>query len=254
MVELHCHILSGLDDGPVHMEQSIDMAQKAAASGVTSIIATPHHLNGHYNNEPIVVNQAVDLLRAELRKRNIRLEIRPGQEIRVHEALIRDLHAGRCCTLAGSRYMLLELPFGYIPSQFTGILHELRVAGIVPIIAHPERNLPIQNNPGLLVEYIHQGALIQITAQSIIGLFGRKVQKWCFHFCKENPFHFISSDAHDIHIRSFAMNAAYEQLGRRFGTELVGRLKNNAWSLWNNQSIDIEQEKPMVLKRRLLFW
>lgn len=94
--------------------------------------------------------------------------------------------------------MLLELPFGHIPSQFPGILHELKLAGIIPIIAHPERNRPIQNNPELLVEYLGQGALCQITAQSVIGLFGRKVQKWCFHFCKENGFHFISLDVHNM--------------------------------------------------------
>ncbi|MHA7580071.1 tyrosine-protein phosphatase [Paenibacillus vandeheii] len=249
---MHCHILSGLDDGPVHMEQSIAMAEKAAASGITSIIATPHHLNGQYNNKPNVVNQAVDLLHAELRKRNIRLEIRPGQEIRVHDNLIADLYAGKCCTLAGSRYMLLELPFGHIPSQFPGILQELKLAGIIPIIAHPERNRPIQNNPDLLVEYLGQGALCQITAQSVMGLFGRKVQKWCFHFCKENGFHFISSDAHNLEDRTFMMTAAYHLLERRFGSRLVQSLQNNAWSVWNNQII--EPEETVIMKRRLLFW
>ncbi|MGC5775689.1 tyrosine-protein phosphatase [Paenibacillus pabuli] len=252
MVEMHCHILSGLDDGPVHMEQSIAMAEKAAASGITSIIATPHHLNGQYNNQPNVVNQAVDLLRAELRKRNIRLEIRPGQEIRVHDNLIGDLYAGKCCTLAGSRYMLLELPFGHIPSQFPGILHELRIAGIIPIIAHPERNRLIQTNPDLLVEYLGQGALCQITAQSVLGLFGRKVQRWCFHFCKENGFHFISSDAHDMKDRTFMMKAAYHLLERRFGSCLVQNLHNNARSVWNNQTVKLEV--PVIKKRSMWFW
>ncbi|MFC9707005.1 tyrosine-protein phosphatase [Paenibacillus sp. NPDC056933] len=252
MVEMHCHILSGLDDGPVHMEQSIAMAEKAAASGITSIIATPHHLNGQYNNQPNVVNQAVDLLRAELRKSNIRLEIRPGQEIRVHDNLIGDLYAGKCCTLAGSRYMLLELPFGHIPSQFPGILHELRIAGIIPIIAHPERNRLIQNNPDLLVEYFGQGALCQITAQSVLGLFGRKVQRWCFHFCKENGFHFISSDAHNMEERTFTMKAAYHLLERRFGNQLVQNLQNNARSVWNNQIVKLEV--PVIKKRSVLFW
>lgn len=252
MVEIHCHILSGLDDGPVHMEQSIDMAQKAAASGVTSIIATPHHLNGHYNNEPIVVNQAVELLHAELRKRNIRLEIRPGQEIRVHEALIRDLHAGKCCTLAGSRYMLLELPFGYIPSQFTGILHELKVAGIVPIIAHPERNQILLKKPMLLSEYLKQGALCQLTSQSLTGLFGRKVQKWCFHFCKENGFHFISSDAHDMYSRTFALSGGYKVIEHYFGGDAVKSFEENALRILSNSHLTIERFKPRRLG--MLIW
>ncbi|MGQ8870912.1 tyrosine-protein phosphatase [Paenibacillus sp. TSA_86.1] len=237
MVEMHCHILFGLDDGPVQMEQSVAMAEKAVASGITSIIATPHHLNGHYNNEPKVVNQAVHMLRAELAKRNIRLQIDPGQEIRVHDRLIEDLYAGKCCTLAGSRYMLLELPFGHIPSQFPGILHELRIAGITPIIAHPERNLVILKKPLLLSDYLSQGGLCQLTAESFTGLFGRKVQKWCFHFCKENGFHFISSDAHDTCKRTFALEEGAREIGYRFGPESVKHLALNASSILTNSRV-----------------
>ncbi|MCK6074908.1 tyrosine-protein phosphatase [Paenibacillus silvae] len=252
MVEMHCHILSGLDDGPVQMEQSVAMAEKAAASGITSIIATPHHLNGYYHNEPMVVNQAVQRLRAELSKRNIRLQIAPGQEIRVHDRLIEDLYAGKCCTLAGSRYMLLELPFGHIPSQFPEILHELRTAGITPIIAHPERNLVILKKPLLLSDYLSQGGLCQLTAESFTGLFGRKVQKWCFHFCKENGFHFISSDAHDTKRRTFRLDTIYPFLEKRFGRRYTQRLHDNARSIWENQRI--LTEKPTCRRRRFLFW
>ncbi|MCP1135509.1 hypothetical protein NKT34_19620 [Paenibacillus polysaccharolyticus] len=252
MVEMHCHILFGLDDGPVQMEQSVAMAEKAVASGITSIIATPHHLNGHYNNEPKVVNQAVYMFRAELAKRNIRLQIDPGQEIRVHDRLIEDLYAGKCCTLAGSRYMLLELPFGYIPSQFPGILHELRIAGITPIIAHPERNLVILKKPLLLSDYLFQGGLCQLTAESFTGLFGRKVQKWCFHFCKENGFHFISSDAHDTKHRTFKLDVVYPLLERRLGRCCIQHFQDNAQSIWNNQRISAVL--PAKKKRSFLFW
>lgn len=252
MVEMHCHILFGLDDGPVQMEQSVAMAEKAVASGITSIIATPHHLNGHYNNEPKVVNQAVYMFRAELAKRNIRLQIDPGQEIRVHDRLIEDLYAGKCCTLAGSRYMLLELPFGHIPSQFPGILHELRIAGITPIIAHPERNLVILKKPLLLSEYLFQGGLCQLTAESFTGLFGRKVQKWCFHFCKENGFHFISSDAHDTKHRTFKLDVVYPLLERRLGRCCIQHFQDNAQSIWNNQRISAVL--PVKKKRSFLFW
>ncbi|GGH56487.1 tyrosine protein phosphatase [Paenibacillus silvae] len=252
MVEMHCHILSGLDDGPVQMEQSVAMAEKAAASGITSIIATPHHLNGYFHNEPMVVNQAVQRLRAELSKRNIRLQIAPGQEIRVHDRLIEDLYAGKCCTLAGSRYMLLELPFGHIPSQFPEILHELRTAGITPIIAHPERNLVMLKKPLLLSDYLSQGGLCQLTAESFTGLFGRKVQKWCFHFCKENGFHFISSDAHDTKRRTFRLDTIYALLEKRFGRRYTQLLHDNASSIWENQRILIE--KPTCRKKRFLFW
>ncbi|MDP9700584.1 MULTISPECIES: CpsB/CapC family capsule biosynthesis tyrosine phosphatase [Paenibacillus] len=252
MVEMHCHILFGLDDGPVQMEQSVAMAEKAVASGITSIIATPHHLNGHYNNEPKVVNQAVYMFRAELAKRNIRLQIDPGQEIRVHDRLIEDLYAGKCCTLAGSRYMLLELPFGHIPSQFPGILHELRIAGITPIIAHPERNLVILKKPLLLSEYLFQGGLCQLTAESFTGLFGRKVQKWCFHFCKENGFHFISSDAHDTKHRTFKLDVVYPLLERRLGRCCIQHFQDNAQSIWNNQRISAVL--PAKKKRSFLFW
>ncbi|WP_427052768.1 tyrosine-protein phosphatase [Paenibacillus sp. TC-CSREp1] len=238
MVEMHCHILSGLDDGPVQMGQSVAMAEKAAASGITSIIATPHHLNGYYHNEPMVVNQAVQRLRAELSKRNIRLQIAPGQEIRVHDRLIEDLYAGKCCTLAGSRYMLLELPFGHIPPNLSNILDELTISGIVPIFAHPERNRVFLRKPKLLSDFLRQGVLCQLTSQSFTGLFGRKVQKWCSHFCKENGFHFISSDAHDIQLRSFALSEAYSLIEKKFDCNVVQILQNNAESLWCNLTIE----------------
>lgn len=250
MVEIHCHILFGLDDGPFHVEQSVAMAEKAAVSGITSIIATPHHLNGRYNNDPIVVNQAVKLLQEELGERNIHLEIRPGQEIRVHDNLIDDLYAGRCCTLAGSRYMLLELPFDHIPSKLSDILYELKMAGIVPILAHPERNRVLLRKPKLLAEYLRQGGLCQLTSQSFTGLFGRKVQKWCFHFCKENGFHFISSDAHDIQVRTFALREAYALIERKFGHRFVQVLQDNAGSLWWNRRVESEK---LTRRRRVLF-
>ncbi|MFD2699372.1 tyrosine-protein phosphatase [Paenibacillus shunpengii] len=252
MIEIHCHILPGLDDGPTSMVRSLAMAQAAVAAGITKIIATPHHLNVSHDNPSHQVEEAVQLFNLELREHNIPLQVRSGQEIRIHPRLIDLLNNEELLTLASSKYMLLELPSREVPSFFPNLLHELKVRNIIPIIAHPERNAVLLREPELLGQYMSQGALCQITAQSFLGLFGRKVQKWCFHFCKQNGFHFISSDAHDTERRSFALQAAYERLESRFGLEMVEQLQTNARRVWDNRLVELAE--PVSTRRRILPW
>jgi protein-tyrosine phosphatase len=140
--------------------------------------------------------------------------------------------------------MLLELPFGHIPSQFPGILQELKLAGIIPIIAHPERNRAFLKKPTLLSDYLNQGVLFQLTSQSFTGLFGRKVQRWCFRFCKENGFHFISSDAHGTCKRTFAMSEGVAVIEKRFGKGAVNCLTENASYILSNSNVIIDRCKP----------
>ncbi|MCM3786683.1 protein tyrosine phosphatase [Neobacillus mesonae] len=252
MIEIHCHILPGLDDGPTSMVRALSLAQSAVAAGITKVIATPHHLNVSHDNPSHHVEEAVQLFNLALREHNIPLQVRSGQEIRIHPRLIDLLNNEELLTLASSKYMLLEMPSKEVPSFFPSLIHELKVRNIIPIIAHPERNAVFLREPELLRQYMSQGALCQITAQSFLGLFGRKVQKWCFHFCKQNGFHFISSDAHDTQRRNFALKAAYELLENRFGEEMVEQLTINARRVWDNRMVEIAV--PHKRRFRLLLW
>lgn len=252
MIEIHSHILPGLDDGPATREEALLLAKAAVDAGITKIIATPHHLNGSYDNPRHEVEERVELFSLLLREKGIPLEIRSGQEIRLHPRFMELWMNGELMTLASSKYILLELPYHEIPAYFGDLLHELKIRGIIPIIAHPERNTILLKEPERLRLMMDEGVLCQITAQSFLGLFGRKVQKWCFHFCKQNGFHFISSDAHDLHHRNFALSVAYERLEERFGIEVVEQLKINARRVWNDRLVELAE--PVNIRRRLLLW
>ncbi|WP_211750183.1 CpsB/CapC family capsule biosynthesis tyrosine phosphatase [Paenibacillus sp. Marseille-Q4541] len=252
MIEIHSHILPGLDDGPATSEEALLLAQSAVDAGITKIIATPHHLNESYDNPRHEVEEAVRHFNVLLQECDIPLQIRSGQEIRLHPRLMELWMNEELLTLASSKYMLLELPYHEIPAYFGDLLHELRIRNIIPIIAHPERNAVLLREPDRLRQYMRDGVLCQITAQSFLGLFGRKVQKWCFHFCKQNGFHFISSDAHDLKQRNFALKAAYERIEERFGTEMVNQLQINARRVWDDRLVELAE--PANTRRRLLLW
>ncbi|WP_438347587.1 tyrosine-protein phosphatase [Paenibacillus sp. FA6] len=252
MIDIHCHILPGIDDGPQQLEQAIGLARAAVAEGITTLIATPHHLNGRYNTPTEVMMQAVDMFKHELLQHRIPLRVEPGQEVHVHPGWIDEFYRGNLCTLANSRYMLLEFPARQVPPNLQDVLHELKVKGIIPILAHPERNSEVVNSIKVTNELLEQGVLFQITAHSIVGLFGKRVQKWCFHLCKKNQLHFISSDAHDVVRRNFVMQKSYDRIGKLFGDDVVEGLKLNA--------LHVLEDRPMVtigtdkVKRRPLMW
>lgn len=252
MIDIHCHILPGIDDGPQQLQQAIELARAAVAEGITTLIATPHHLNGRYETPAEVMIQAVDMFNHELLQHRIPLRVEPGQEVHVHPAWMDEFYRGNLCTLANSRYMLLEFPARQVPPNLQDVLHELKVKGITPILAHPERNSEVVNSTKVTDELLAQGVLFQVTAHSIVGLFGKKVQKWCFHLCKENQLHFISSDAHDVIRRNFMLQKSYAKIGNLFGIDVVERLKCNA--------LHVLEDQPMAtfetgkVKRRSLLW
>ncbi|CAM2977817.1 CpsB/CapC family capsule biosynthesis tyrosine phosphatase [Paenibacillus sediminis] len=252
MIDIHSHILPGIDDGAKSLEEALEMAKTAVLQGIHTVIATPHHLNGLYETPAKLIKPIIDSLNDQLYIHNISLRIVEGQEIRVHAALVSELYQGNLCTLAGSRYMLLELPSRLVPRYLDDVLHELNVCGITPIIAHPERNYEILYSPSILNHLIDQGALCQVTAHSIIGHFGKRVQKLCIQLCKNKMVHFVASDAHHPFRRAFALVEAYRIIGRLLGDELVHIFKRNAQCVLNNELIVYEEQ--VAKKRRSVFW
>jgi protein-tyrosine phosphatase len=241
MIDIHTHILPGIDDGAEDLEESLLMARFAVAEGIHTIIATPHHANGRYDNPAAVVQQKLAELNAALREERIPLTVHAGQEIRVYSDLIEDYHAGHAISLHQSQYILLELPSGEVPSDMEDLLHELQVRRLVPIIAHPERNLEIASKPSILAELVEMGFLSQVTSHSINGLFGRKIQKLSLELCKKKLIHFVSSDAHNMTNRSFGLSAAYLQIRGELGVEQMQYYMNNAERLYRNMPIDVPE-------------
>ncbi|MBO7747820.1 tyrosine protein phosphatase [Paenibacillus sp. MWE-103] len=250
MVEIHSHILPSIDDGARSKNEAVEMAVQAVNQGIHAIIATPHHGNGVFETPPSVVNQSVGALNELFQRQGLPVAVYSGQEIRVHDGLLDEWEHNGLLTLAGSRYILLELPSNHVPGYFMDMLYEFAIRGIIPVIAHPERNKVVSANPDLVRDWIEKGALCQLTSQSLTGYFGRKVQKLSFQLYNRRMIHFVSSDAHSSLDRTFSLQEAYTLIGRRMGKREVERLRNNAERLLRNEEILAETPKK---KRRLLF-
>lgn len=253
MIDLHCHILPGLDDGARDLPESIAMAKLAAAEGIRTIIATPHHANGLYVNEAEVVKSAVERLNEALKLENIPVEVRCGQEIRVFSELIEQWEAGEeLLTLNGTDYILLELPSGRIPSYFNDLLHEVQVMGLTPIIAHPERNAEIAADLNKLKQFIEQGALSQLTSHSLVGAFGKKIQRLSIDMCKRNLVHFIASDAHNLDRRAFRLSESLQIVSQAVGPKYADYYITNSEAVTVNAPI--QRWEPQGEKKWYRWW
>lgn len=248
MIDIHSHILWGLDDGPQQEAQSIAMAEAAVAEGIHTMIATPHHANGRYYNSIEVVEEKVSALNALLIQHHIPLDILSGQEIRVNNRLLDELDDVICQPLCSSRYILIELPADHVPNLLGDLIHELKLKQLIPIIAHPERNREIASRPELMTTFVAEGVLGQVTAASLNGRFGRAVRKVALELCQRQCIHFIASDAHNVTTRAFGLQAAYEVIGRHYGHEVIERYKQNAVQLINDG--EVHRVEPIVRARR----
>ena len=253
MIDIHCHILPGIDDGAKHMQASLDMARHASNhDGITHIIATPHHRNGSYHNEKHDIIALVDQLNEAIEKENIPVTILPGQETRINGDMVEDYENEKLLTLNDSgKYLFVELPSNHIPRYTKQLLFELQLKGIVPIIVHPERNSEIIENPGRLYGLVKDGALTQVTAASVTGLFGKKIKQFSLKLIEHSLAHFIASDAHNITNRSFHLRKAYEEIEFQFGIGVRHMLQENPEYLIKGENIMVEPPRP--IKKKKLF-
>jgi len=220
-VDIHCHILPGLDDGPSSIEESIKMIELAAGDGISHIFATPHILDGVYENKCDEIMSSV----AELKKHvPDTISIFYGADVRVTFDLIDRIEDGEVPTLNGSGYMLIEFPEYVIPPHTDNLIFNLRHRGIKPIITHPERHFRLMHDLSALNEFRDAGAMCQITAMSITGDFGKPIRKACFTMVKKGLVDFVASDAHSARGRSPILSKAYRETKREFGSDIADEL------------------------------
>jgi protein-tyrosine phosphatase len=210
--DIHCHLLPGLDDGPSGWEESLKMAAMAAADGIGTIVATPHQLGNYQKNSAEKINTHVAQLRHYLQQYNIVLDVLPGADVRIDPELPRMVQRGDVLTLADRRrHVLLELPHEvYIPLDM--LLAQLHSTGVTGILSHPERNQGILNQPNVLLKLIEQGCLLQITAGSLLGLFGTKIQKFATTMIEQGIVDFVASDAHGTTSRMPVLSHAFHRV------------------------------------------
>lgn len=217
MIDLHCHILPGVDDGAVNLADAVAMCRLAAADGCTVMVATPHQRHASF---PLATREALQAaheeLVAALGRDEERVEVRMGAEVRVDSELLADMEAhGEALALAGSRYVLLEFPRAEVGPAPEEIVHEMLVAGWRPVLAHPEV-LPWLELPrlGALVE---SGALLQVTAAAITSDFGRFPHQKVWELLDEGLVHFVASDSHSPTWRAPGLAKARALLTQRLG-------------------------------------
>lgn len=253
MIDIHCHILPGIDDGAKIIEDSLTMVREAEKQGIHTIIATPH-LNNQYNNRKNIITNKVDELNQAIRGAGIEVTILPGQEPRIYGELLEDLDKDYIQTLNDSQYLFIEFPSNHVPRYTEKLLFDLQLRGLTPIIVHPERNTEIMERPEVLYRLVEKGALTQVTASSVCGYFGKKIKSFSEQLIKANLTHFIASDAHNVGSRGFKMDEAFAAIDSKFGIDYVYLLKENAELLIEGKNIMKEMPTQLKKKKRFLFF
>jgi len=196
MIDVHCHMLPGIDDGARDLEMALQMARVAAADGITDVFCTPHIYPGMYDNDAAGIRAAVAALQAELDAAGIALRLSWGADAHLVPELGDGLAAGRVPTLAGSRYLLLEPPHHVAPPRFEETVFELMAGGLVPVITHPERLTWVETHHDIFVRLAERGCWMQVTAGALAGRFGKRVSYWADRFVCEGRAHILATDAH----------------------------------------------------------
>lgn len=229
MIDIHCHILPGVDDGAQTFEDSILMAKEAVSQGIDIIVATPHHHNGRYINEKENIIELVEKLNERLLEERIPITILPGQESRIYGEVLEDYLTNKVLTLNNThKYILIEFPSNQIPRFTEQLFFDVQANGLTPVIVHPERNSILMKNPHLLYKFVSQGALTQVTAASLVGQFGKKIKKFSFDLIDSNLVHVLASDAHNVSGRNFNMKEAEDIIKSKYGQEVLYFFHENA--------------------------
>ena len=252
MIDIHSHILPGVDDGAKTEDDSIAMAQAAVDEGITTIVASPHHKNRNYENTKDDIITHVSVLNDLLEARNIPLQVAVGQEVRIYGEMIDDYKKGDIQTVNDSSYILIEFPFDSVPHYTEQLLYDLQVEGLRPVIVHPERNRELLENHQRMYELVRNGAITQITAASLVGKFGKQMEQFSHQLIKANLTHLIASDAHNTTTRGFHLQEAYDLVRKQYGVDTYYMLMENSHLIIDNMNVNRMEPTP-IRKRRKLF-
>lgn len=218
MIDIHTHILPGIDDGSQTMSDSIRMAQIAADSGVDALIVTPHcNIEGLYENyyDDALVKR-FRALETMIKEEKIPLDLYLGMEIYGTEEVPELLRKGRLVTLNQSRYLLLEFSFRKDLLLIDFIISEIKEQGYIPVIAHPERYPFVQKHPDIVYQWIDQGCAIQINKGSILGNFGFSARNTALYLLEYHLVSFIASDAHSPLQRTTDLSRVYQYIKSKY--------------------------------------
>ncbi|MBR1801845.1 hypothetical protein IJ768_01275 [Candidatus Saccharibacteria bacterium] len=242
MIDVHCHLMPGVDDGSKDLNETLAMFENAVTSGVTDMILTPHYIKGtKYNLKNSAKGQITEILREALRRSDIDINIHYGNEAYIDDKLPELIESGEVSTLAGSRYLLVELPVASEDKNAGNIFFRLKSQGIVPVIAHPERYNYIQKNPAKVLEYTKLGCLLQGNYMSLLGKYGKKAEKTLKILLKNDVITFLGSDVHH-ESNEYHLPEAEKRVLKivRSEEKLEALFEKNAEKILNDEEIEKE--------------
>jgi protein-tyrosine phosphatase len=258
MIDLHCHLLPAIDDGPTTLEVSLAMARCAVDDGITFTACTPHIYPGLYENNRDGIEAAVDAMRLALAEAGIPLQLGTGADTHLAPDLIGGIRKGRVPTINGSRYLLLEPPHHVAPPRFDESVFNLMAAGVVPVITHPERLSWIETHYSVFADLVKQGAWMQLTSGSLTGRFGKRPKYWAERMLDEGLVHIIATDSHHIDKRppllAEGRDAAAARVGAQEATHMVLTRPQGILDDLPPGQLPPLPEKPQASERRAGFW
>lgn len=247
MIDIHSHLIPGIDDGSKSMEMTLEMLRTAEKCGTKEIIATPHYLLEYGEAKIGEVKEYVKNINEKLKEENIDIKIYSGQEVYYTENIINDYVNENIGTLNDSRYMLIELDLRKFDENAFDYFYELQVKGITPIIAHAERYKFIRENPEMINRFVKEGYLIQMNIGSIEGKFGKEVQKTAQILLKHGIYNFIGSDAHNNSSRGMDVSNGLALIDE----ENLKKFYESSKSILNNEEIKFDGE--IIKKKKSIF-
>ncbi len=239
MIDIHTHILPFIDDGAKDMEESIKIAKNLYEQGIKKVIATPHYIKSDSPPSKNKVNNLIKKLQNELNKENINLEILPGSEIFLTMDIGNDLQENKIHTLNKTKYILIEFPMNYLPQNLEDSIYNLQVLGYQPIIAHPERYFYVINDYSLVKKWIDLGAYIQINAGSLLGVYGKKIEKTSIKIIENRLAQLIASDTHCQKLKRGKLISGLNKLEKLTNSKEKNIFIENSRKLIANQKIAI---------------
>ncbi|QQE78634.1 tyrosine-protein phosphatase [Alicyclobacillus sp. SO9] len=241
LTEIHAHVLFDIDDGPSSLEQSLNLLSVMKAQGVQRVFCTSHYKSPHFSVEKKTIEQRFEALSETIDELPGSYPIlKPAAEVRLSPELIDDIRSDDVPTLGETPYVLIEFPGTNIPEESLNMVHELKVRGYKPIMAHPERNLEIQHDPQLVDTLVSMDISLQLTAGCLTKKQGKlhPADALAWEILKRGRAAVIASDSHDTKSRPPTLAAAYENIASELGSETANMLKMNANSIWQGQPVE----------------
>lgn len=231
-IDIHSHILYGIDDGSKTLEESIEIIKQHIEMGFKDIVLTPHYIeNSKYETDNKEKTKLLETLKKETKKQKLDINLYLGNEVFVNNIL--EIKKEKISKINNSKYLLIEFPMNEKPKNINNILYELKIQGIIPVIAHPERYSFVQKNPDLVDEWIEEGALLQSNYGSIIGVYGDNAKKTIKKLLKKNKIKALATDIH------FPNNKIYQNIekSRKRIKKIIGEEKFIELTITNPKKI-----------------